>query len=317
MSMPLRSAARGLAVSAVSGPTACRCRRLLVTAIATAAMLAVAGPAQAQAPDSRWQAAIDATWGPGLPTARKLEIFDAYWKTIDEKYAAFHDLDVDWTALRHRYRPEVASGVSQGRFAAIMDQLALALGDGGHTFAYDNTVTGTQRRLGVPVFVWRGQNINNSFGACVTAQDDGSSLIYSVAPNHPLGLQPGDQVLGYDGRAWLDWTPEILAAQLPLTGGWGASTSSTEHKLIQSAAVNWHLFDQPGETIDILKHSTGTVAHYPVALLNTTPLLRSPLCTEGLPVPGVPKPASLADSVTSGVVAGTRIGYIYVTNWMG
>jgi hypothetical protein len=277
----------------------------------------LAPPARAQAPHSRWQEAIDATWGPGLPTARKLEIFDGFWKAVDEKYAVFHDLDVDWAALRDRYRPEVAAGVSRGRFAAIMSQLSLALGDGGHTFAFDNTIAGTQRRLGVPVFVWRAQNINNSFGACVTAQDDGSSLIYAVAPNHPLGLQPGDRVLGYDGRPWLDWVPELLAAQLPFSGGWGGAPASTEHKLIQSSAVNWHLFDRPGETIDILKHSTGTVVHFPTAALNTTPLLRSPLCSEGLPVPGVPAPASLADTVTWGVAAGTHIGYIYVTSWLG
>src|SRR5438045_2321018 len=77
VSTPLHPIARGPAVPAV---TAHRGRRLLVTVIVAAVAIGLAAPAGAQAPHSRWQAAIDATWGPGLPTARKLEIFDAFWK---------------------------------------------------------------------------------------------------------------------------------------------------------------------------------------------------------------------------------------------
>jgi hypothetical protein len=35
-------------------------------------------------------------------------------------------------------------------------------------------------------------------GTCSTALADGSALIYSAVPNHPLGLEPGDRVLGYN-----------------------------------------------------------------------------------------------------------------------
>ncbi|MGD8413478.1 MAG: hypothetical protein PVF33_04560, partial [Candidatus Latescibacterota bacterium] len=36
---------------------------------------------------SDWAAAIDSAWGPGLPTADKLDIFDTFWNTIDQKFA--------------------------------------------------------------------------------------------------------------------------------------------------------------------------------------------------------------------------------------
>jgi hypothetical protein len=259
-----------------------------------------------------WDAAIDATWGTGLPTERKLEIFDAFWRTMDERFAAFQGLDVDWAALRERYRPEIAAGVSRGRFAAIMSHLALALREQ-HTVAFDLPVLQTPRRPGVPIMVLRGPNINNTFGACATAQDDGSALIYNVAPGHPLGIEPGDRILGYDGRPWPELYRELLAAELPTAGTWGSSPSSFEHTLVRSAPVNWHLFD----TIDILKQATGTVEHLSTAPLNTTPPLRSPLCSEQLAVPGVPKPAALSDLVTWGLIEGSRIGYIYVTGWAG
>jgi hypothetical protein len=195
---------------------------------------------------------------------------------------------------------------------AIMSHLALALRES-HTQVFDSLVAGTPSTPGVPRLGLRGRLIGSPFGACATAQDDGPALIYSVAPGHPLGLEPGDRVLGYDGRPWRELVRELVAAELPVVGSWGSSPSAFEHTLAQSAPVNWHLFD----TIDILKHDSGTVEHLSTAPLNTSPPLASGLCSEQLPVPGVPKPAALTDLVSWGVVAGTRIGYVYVTAWTG
>jgi C-terminal processing protease CtpA/Prc len=289
--------------------------RGLSLALVLVATLTLSAPASS-APPSAWATAIDTTWGPGLPTERKLEIFDAFWTTIDERFAAFQGLDVDWASLRDRYRSEIAAGVSRGRFAGIMSHLTVALREF-HTQAFDSGVASTPRRPGVPILVLRGPAINNTFGACATAQDDGSALIYSVAPGHPLGIEPGDRILGYDGRPWRDLARELLAAELPINGNWGSSPTSFEHTLLQSAPLNWHLFD----TIDIWKHDTGSGEHLSTAPLNTTPPLRSPFCSESLAVPGVPKPAAPfvagGAPVTWGIVDGTRIGYIYVTAWQG
>jgi hypothetical protein len=134
-----------------------------------------------------------------------------------------------------------------------------------------------------------------------------------VAPGHPLGLEPGDRILGYDGRPWRELIGELLTSELPVAGAWGSSPNAFEHTLVQSANVNWHLFG----TIDIRKHATGSVEHYSTALLNTTPPLRSPFCSEQLAVPGVAKPAALTHTVTWGVIDSSRIGYVYVSVWSG
>ena len=281
--------------------------------VAVATLLALFGaattPARAQAPDSKWQAQIDATWGPGPPTERKLEIFDTFWNAVDQQFPGFPGLDVDWAGLRDRYRPEIAAGVSRGRFAAIMGYLTLALHDL-HTFAFDLGVVQTTRdpAPGVPVFIVHGRSMGNNFGACVTALPDGSSLIYNVAPGHPLGLEPGDRILGYDGRPWRTLYPELLAAQLPIRGNFPSNENAYHKDLVESAPVNWHLFT----TIDILKHDTDTVEHLPTAALHTTPPLSSPVCTDGLPQPGVPQPTTTADGATWGVIDGTRLGYIHL-----
>lgn len=299
--MSMRAAARHRA----RGPV-----RVIVVVLSLLTLAAAPCDARAQTRSAAdWAAAIDSTWGPGLPTNRKLAIFDAYWTAVDQRYAAFQGLDVDWPGLRNRYRPEIAAGVSRGRFAAIMSHLALAQRET-HTAAIDVGVGTSDPAVGEPVFVIRG-NPFSTFGACATALDDGSALIYDVAPGHPLALERGDRIVGYNGEPWPQLYRNLLAAELPVRGYWGASESAFRHTLVQSASANWHLFGM----VDIHKHRTGTVERRSTAALDTTPRLRSNYCTEQLPVAGVPKPAGPADLVTWGTVEGTRIGYIYVTVW--
>jgi hypothetical protein len=269
-----------------------------------------AGTASATLNPSQWAAAIDATWGPGLPTARKLEIFDTFWTTIDEHYPSFAAITVDWSALRARYRPEVAGGVSRGRFAAIMNYLSLALRDP-HVKPLDLPVAyGTPLVPGVPMAGVGQWGANNS-GTCGTAQADGSTLLYDVSPGNPLGLQRGDRILGFDGRPWTDLYPELLAAELPLSPvDWGGSPAAFDDTFIAAANINWHLY----ATIDVAKHDTGQIRHLPTAPLRQAP--HSAYCTEQMDIPGVAKPDALSTTPVSwGVIPGTRIGYIYVWHW--
>jgi len=258
------------------------------------------------------RAAVDAYWGEGLPTETKLAIFDKFWDHADQRFAAFQGIDVDWSALRARYRPEVASGVSRGRFAAIMNYLALALRDS-HSHAYDllvnfDTIPGS----GVPLLGVGGWEADPS-GTCMTALDDGSALVYSAVPNHPLGLEPGDVVLGYDGQGWRQLYQQLLKEEIPVWPlWWGSSPSSFDHAFVMAAGQNLHLFD----TMQIRKHGTGQI----VSL--ATNLMPDPIwegfCSEQMDIPGVPKPGYYgSDYVRWGIVDGTTIGYIYVWGWLG
>lgn len=257
------------------------------------------------------RAAIDAYWGQGLSTEEKLAIFDKFWSYADAKFAAFQGINVDWPALRAKYRPEVAAGVSRGRFAAIMNYLSLALRDS-HTEALDVVVNFfTIPEPGVPLFGVSGLEFDTS-GACLTAQGDGSALVYSALPQHPLGLEPGDRILGYEGRPWTELYQELLKEEVPIWPvWWGTSPSSFEHTFVMSAGVNWHLFD----TMDIAKHS-GQVMHVPTSLMPG--VIFWGFCSEQMDIPGVSKPTFFGnDFVRSGIVQGTNIGYIYVWGWLG
>lgn len=86
-----------------------------------------------------WQALIDARWGEGLPTEKKLEIFDDFWKRIDEKYSCFPNSEVNWDTLRQKYRPEIETGVSRGRFFTILSHMSVSMQEG-HLMVSDTSV---------------------------------------------------------------------------------------------------------------------------------------------------------------------------------
>ena len=258
-----------------------------------------------------WQAIIDSVWGEGLPVEQKLLIFDLFWNRIDMYFACFQDLVVNWDSLNNVYRTEILDTVSRGRFAAIMNHLARALKEA-HTNAEDKLVCwNTYPDPGVPLLYVGAWGNNAHFGAGLTPLPDSSLLVYKTVLNHPLGLVPGDIILGYDGIPWKVLYKELLAAQLPIAGNWwGCSESAYTHSWLMSAGLNWHLFD----TIDIVKYSSGDTIH-----LSTTALIGQNeylYCTEQMDIPGVPKPDYNAQQlVTFGIIDGTQIGYIYGWGW--
>lgn len=259
-----------------------------------------------------WQQVIDSYWGTGLPTSEKLRIFDRFYGLVDSAYACFHDITDNWLALKNQYRQEVASGVSKGRFAAIMSILSLSLEEA-HTKARDNSVLSTLRVPGTPILEIGGWGPTAGyFGAGLTPLPDSTLLVYQVAPNHPLGLQPGDRVIGYDGMPWKVLVFQLLSYDFPIKGIWGSSPNSRLHSLLMAAGQNWQLFD----TIDIVKFGSADTIHLPTSLLSNQSM--SLFATEQMDIPGVPKPNySAGEYVSYGIITGTNIGYIYGWQWSG
>ena len=268
-----------------------------------------------------WRRAIDSTWGEGLSTTKKLQIFDQFWNDVDTKYPSFFNLDVNWDSLKTVYRPEIEAGVSRGRFAGIMSRMSFALLDN-HCYMTDLPIATDSIKYGTPIFVTKGNQsmINKEwfnedychFGASLSPLPDSSLLIYDVVPNHPLGLEKGDIVLGYNGIPWKNLYKELLAAELPFSfdGTIGSNTESVQYALLTSAGENWHLFD----TIDVIKYKSGNTLHLPTSLMKDRKMKL--FSTYQLPIDGVPFPdIDNGHWVSWGIVNGSEIGYIYVYNW--
>jgi hypothetical protein len=264
-----------------------------------------------------WQHIIDSTWGPGLPLASKLTLFDSYANALAAKFDGFLSLGLDWDSLRTTYRSRIDSSTSRGGFAALMARFASSLRDG-HTWALDTIVTHAPLAPGVPLLVLEPFASAEHFGAVLTTLPDSTALVLRTVPNHPLGLEPGDIVLGYEGVPWKHLVRELLDANLPMYfSGVGAASAET-HALLRNVGNNWHLF----ETIDILKHATQETVHLSVA-----PLLWLPsdyyMGNEQLDIPGIP-PAEYAHEALQwfgrvldyGTLPGTSVGYIrLVSEW--
>ena len=249
-------------------------------------------------PRTDWAALIDSTWGPSdLSKTERVQLFQNFWTTIDEEFACFQDLAVDWDALYAQYYPEVAGDtISKGRLNAIMNHMSIALQEA-HTKAVDMDIYGTPLAPGVPILMSSAWSGVGHFGAALTPLPDKSALVYRAVPSHPLGLVPGDIILGYDGRPWSELYQELLEAELPIIGAWGSSDSTIEHSWLMSSGMNWHLFD----TVDILKHGTGEISRLSTSSLDTASMYLE--ATEQLPVPGVPFPdLSSGEIVYSGLI---------------
>jgi hypothetical protein len=266
-----------------------------------------------------WERAIDSVWGPGLPTQEKLDFLDAWWNMVSDSFACFNNLPLTYDsldALVARYRAEVEDTVSRGRFAGIMCKLGMLLMEA-HTWAEDNDVCNNTALLpGVPLQVFGGWRWDRHFGAGLTALEDSTLVVYSVEDNppHPLGLQPGDIILGYDGRPWPELCQELREAELPVHRNhlWGSKQETFTYTMLISAGLNWHLFD----TIDIQRYPTNQVDHLPTSLLlGYEPHLT---CSEQLDISGVPKPnLDSFKSVSYGVMEydDSAVGYIYSWTW--
>ncbi len=258
--------------------------------------------------DGDWQAIIDATWGPGDPV-EQMEVFTLWRNTLDHNFSCYSNHDVDIAALCNPLWDEIyPDGVSRGRFQAILQKISRAH-QNSHSICIDIGVHGTKPEPGVPTLVIPS-GIHTTFGASLTVHEDGI-FVYNVVPDHPLDLELGDVILGYDGVPWEDLYPQLLEAGLPVNGLWGTSDAAYAHHWLKAAGQNWHLFD----TIDIRKYGSGDIQHLPTSLLVDPGMSMVSLGFEnldlGFSIPWAP------DWTVRGVLerGKLRVGYIFVLSW--
>jgi len=269
------------------------------------------GTSPSEFTNAEWASIIDAAWGEGASIESKLALFDSWWNELNLRYGGFHNHDTDLDALRDKYRLEVAEGVSHGRFSGIMTHMTYQLEEL-HTYLFDRTVRNSPMRKGVPMMVIGQYGNNNRFGALLTPLPDSTLLVYEVLPNHRLGLQRGDKVLGYDGVLWKDLYPKLIEAELPLFVNPvnGSTPESNYYYAMHAAGLNWHLFD----TIDIVQFATGDTLHFNTNLLVNEN--RTLWGKEQIAPPGTRWPnRSAGQRIGWSLIEDTKIGFVTVTSW--
>jgi hypothetical protein len=257
---------------------------------------------------AEWPSIIRQFWGPGEDSAGKLTTFNLYQSYARAYNSTFLWNPVNWDSLASALRSRITESIGCGEFSRILNDLAFGLRDA-HAYAYDNAMLTTPLNPGTPILADGSGFIQHS-GVGLTPLADSTLLVYKVAPNHPLGLVPGDIILGYQGHPWRQLVRELLDGGVPHYLWNGGAPSFMERALLWAAGESWHLFD----TIDVIKHATGQPVHLPLDSMVSLNVQTQMLNNEQLPVPGVPMPVynQYAGAVTYGIIQGTNIGYIYV-----
>lgn len=262
-----------------------------------------------------FETAVDSMWGMNTPGFNQATLL-AIWNSFDRYAAVFtEESSNSWDSIYDVYLSGSCDldTISRGQLCAIAQRWVALLNDG-HCWASDTGVANTPLAPGVPLLKCFPWGNNTHFGAGLTALPDGTALVYDVVTDHPLGLEPGDIVLGYDGMLWSEIYPLLYAQDIPLSG----LTEPQLHVLFQNhalarqhawtsvAGLNWHFFD----SINVLKYNTGLTETYATNALigQSTPIW----CTEQIPIDGIDRPDVLSEEfVTWGIYPGTDIGYIY------
>jgi hypothetical protein len=285
---------------------------------------------------AEWKYIVDTSWGEGMPTADKLILFDRFWEAADKYYAGFVSNPVNWDSIKTHYRPEIEVGVSHGRFAGIINKMGLVLMEG-HSGAFNKEVYLTSPGRDVPMLIpgyYSNPDTimlidNGWFGATLTPMDDENLLVLRSVPDHPLGLEAGDIILGYDGKPWKELYPLLLQMDFPYTSNTkmpmvngmyyfdmpGSSIESTKHKWLASAGMNWHFFD----TLDFRKYGSSDTLHVSTAPLEGKKLSiagNEQLPFEGMELPGSKVYEEYPDvfylpPVIFDTISDNSIGYIY------
>lgn len=289
---------------------------------------------------AEWKHVLDTTWGEGMETADKLLLFDRFWEAVNRHYPGFVNNPVNWDSVKNHYRPEIEAGVSKGRFAGIIGKMGQLMREP-HSGAINKEVYETEANSGVPLLVgglYMRDHTNitilnqGRFGAAVVLTAEDELVVLRAVENHPMGLEAGDKIIGYDGTPWKEIYPGLLRMEFPVTSHdwWIAdglyhlvlplisNDENHHHFWMTSVGLNWHLFD----TLDFVKYGSGEILHAPTHLLEGMEYSlqgNRQLRLDGIEFPGdvqnpeyiLPIPPVIYDTLDN------RIGYVYSTHETG
>ena len=252
---------------------------------------------------------VDEFWGEAPDKTKRLDIFDIIWETLGKNYAGFVTGHVDWDEIRDRYRPEIENTESFGHFYYLMSSVYREIQDSHAYIDSEKICRSVEEEISLkkrpPVFIM--STFKTNIGACVTVDRKGQLLVYEVEKNNPAGLEPGDIIVGYDGRMWDDLLDMIFGWELPTCGISYSSDEAQEFFLKRSVMNNTHLF----KYLNFKKYGSDEILSYNT---DDIQLVETDLkCTDQLPVENGPEIVKNWAETSWGRLPDSNIGYIYIT----
>jgi len=254
-------------------------------------------------------------WGEAPLEEDREFLFDIIQSKFSSSYAGFVTGHIDWDEVSEQARQEVMKAESFGEFYAVLSRLFRKIQDG-HVYISSKKVCNSNvPNLSdrPPLFL---QTYSESMlGVCVTLSDENELFVYKANENNPVGLQPGDTIIGYDGKIWSDILDDIDSWNLPIcTSHFGATGSANvSQRYLEMVAVqsNPHLFKE----LNYKKYDSDTALSF-----NTDELLKYQSrieCTDQIKIKDIDIPSTKvpSETLTWGKIPDTNIGYIAASVW--
>jgi hypothetical protein len=191
-----------------------------------------------------------------------------------------------------------------------------------HSPLLSDTVCHVPRWQRPPMF--KNLNVIPIVGGCVTLDDEDELLVYRAGADddNPLGLEPGDVIVGFDGKSWQQNLADIDEWGLPeCDEDFAAAPISAARQRAASLPSNAHLFT----TIEIRRYGASEVESYATEELLEN-ISNYILCGDYVPVEGVDEAVedlgdldwnNCTNCVSYDLVPETNIGYVTILGWYG
>jgi carboxyl-terminal processing protease len=209
-------------------------RQTVLKLLCCLCLLAGLANARAVAPDAR---------------ERRLAVFDAVWRTVNERYYDERFNGVDWAGQREKYRAQAAVARDTGELYKVLRQLVGTLRDS-HTRLFTAEEKSDWQK---PRYVTLGFSLREIEGLPVVAAVDKGSAAERA------GLAAGDALANVDGRPATELFAERLAEQTastPAAARWRAMSNLLDGAEGSAVKIEWR--DKDGK----LRAATLTRARY-------------------------------------------------------
>jgi hypothetical protein len=251
-------------------------------------------------------------------------LFQDIWGFIRTNFAGFKGIikseenpdGIDWDAYGDYVYEEIQYVDNYGDFARYATYMAYVLEEG-HANISTGRLSGGRRttpfRPHVPIF---NTDVVSRIGACYTVTPDEELVVTYVIDKeeNPYNLEPGDEIVGFNGIPWTEWYPRLLESGIPINGSPASSKGARRFNLLRSGMTNVNLF----EKINILRYKTGEIetldiVHLPFNWIDYNPCVDYIGDVPGVNPPKISAYRNFKDVLTTGIISGTNIGYLYLT----
>jgi len=186
----------------------------------------------------------------------RMQAFQSIWNHADAAAPGFvAQPALDWDEAYEKYSKQVKQAGTWADFGGALTRLIAEFRDShGHLY-----ISGVNSSSMHAVVFGSDADI-----ACTTRTLDDRIAVYRVVEGNPLGLEIGDEILGFDGRDWQDLDAEIWDSWDTLALAGSATPNETTRRWAFASSILYNRF-YFHETVEVRRAADGRIESLPLA----------------------------------------------------